>query len=71
MKVGNLIKENGEFYVITEMTNGVVTEKITMGKYLSKAILVKDKGQLRTIQSILDQETDNYLAKNDIVGENK
>ncbi|PKR83245.1 hypothetical protein [Heyndrickxia camelliae] len=68
MMVGNVISKDNQLQVITRVLNDrVIANTLLLEEYISKNIMIKYKGELRTIQEIIDIECENYLSKSNII----
>lgn len=61
MKVGEAIVKNGQAYVITEMVNGFVENKMPLDEYIMNNTTLKVDHECKTIKEIINERCTDYM----------
>lgn len=67
MKLGDVIQDSDNLYVVTELENDQVTRRELLRDYISKVVIVKVGNEYKQINEVLDEFCDEYLRKNNII----
>lgn len=62
-----LINSDNEKFVVTEVTDGVITEKKRLEDYVASTVLVRIGDEMKSIKSIVDHYSNGYLHENETV----
>jgi len=60
-KIGNVIENSSGMHVITQVTNGVVSDTEKLEDYIAKNALIEVEGEWVTIQDVIQTRCRMYL----------
>lgn len=61
MEIGDIIQNKSEVHVVTQITNGVVTDTERLVDYISKSVVVNFEGEMLTLHEIIQFKSGEYV----------
>ena len=59
--VGEVIEQEGKYYVITLIINGKITQKVPLKDFVSKNFVIRHEGEYKTVDEIVEDAAAQYL----------
>ena len=61
VKIGNVIENKNGLFVITQISNGVVSDTERLEDYIAKNAFVQEDGEWKTIAEVIERRSNMYL----------
>ncbi|MCP1159317.1 hypothetical protein [Bacillus infantis] len=61
VKIGNVIKNKHGLFVITNVTDGVISHTEKLEDFISKNAIVKEDGEWKTLKDVIQRRSEMYL----------
>ena len=61
VKIGSVIKSTLGLYVVTHITDGMISKTEKLEDFIAKNTLVKEGGEWKTINEVVEKRCDMYL----------
>jgi hypothetical protein len=60
-KIGNVIENKNGLYVITQITNGVVSDTVKLEDYIVNNAVVQEDEEWKTLKEVIERRCNMYL----------
>lgn len=67
MKVGAIISRGEDLFVITQITNGTISQKVPIKEFVSRNSVIEYKGEFKTLNEIIEIHCDDYILRNELI----